>query len=1073
MGQQQVKALTDRTKSGRGNKSSLKTKDVEKSEFHTASDLSRRPLPETPLEQLPGEWNSKDDLLTDADNQDKSIFVAIHDFQAAGSNQLSIHAGEEVAVLRYNDTQEWCEGQARNGNIGWLPSSYVKPVNSLEKHSWYHGTIARNVAEYLLSSGINGSFLVRESESSPGQLSISLRFDSRVYHYRVSNAPDGKMYVSNENRFSTIAELIHHHSVHADGLVTTLHYPAPKTDKPAVYSFSPEPDEWEIPRTEIAMKHRLGGGQYGEVYEGIWKKYDRPVAVKTLREETMEVDEFLKEASVMKEIKHPKLVQLLGVCTREPPFYIITEFMPNGNLLDYLRSSASKGLNAVTLMYMATQVAHAMSYLESMNFIHRDLAARNCLVGENNLVKVADFGLSRLVTYDIYTAHEGAKFPIKWTAPEALAYNTFSIKSDVWAFGILLWELATYGMSPYPGIDLSQVYEMLESGYRMPCPDGCPQEVYDMMKRCWSWDALDRPTFSEIHKWLNSVFSTSSVDEEVEKALEKQKTKKDKGKKSKKKGETKDSLSVEGDESTGKKKTKSKTSTLKKLANSLNPSGPPPEPPARPTPKEQSLDEEPEKNPSYSSMPDKPGMSNLMKELGQKSNTLKKRPDKGNIPSDAQQKEDLPSRFTSENLQKRPPAPLPPDQQQQESEQSKRPFSPLKQENGTKHFPVPSQAPRKSSAPPSQNKPLPAPPRQPVKKSLSNPPPPPPTQNKPVSGPPAQEEKSEEQEKQDTQSLKKTKPAKVAGRPSPAQTKSSDSINPEEAKPKSPVPRPRNRPPPPPPPGQLKKTGKSTSSSSLSSGDVNLSESSCDGLGPSPRPRPVPRPRQRAEQQEGSSERVMSPAGKESNNTRQPSIKSRPAHPPPSIPGIAKKPGSSNSVTSSDQKVNTPGTKPMSPGPRPTPTKPKPPVKPNVARKPKITPPSSEPDPSLPPKVNEILQLSHQGQTKVKEILSLTDARVVDDSHNNLLEVIDELKKISLEVLETSSSLTDSLGPQARFRVRRTVTDLEGKYSDMEGVVETAGPNPNAVDMERIGKVVNSFSGALDSVCTTVRATAS
>lgn len=313
MGQQPVKALTDRSKSGKTTKVSVKSKEAEKSEFHIpAVDLAKRPLPETPLERSVGEWNSKDDLLTD-DHQDKSIFIAIHDFQAAGSNQLTIRAGEELAILRYNDTEEWCEGQARNGNIGWLPSSYVKPVNSLEKHSWYHGPISRNAAEYLLSSGINGSFLVRESESNPGQLSISLRFDSRVYHYRVSHAPDGKMYVSTDNRFTSIAELIHHHSVHADGLVTTLHYPAAKTDKPTIFSFSPEPDEWEIPRSEIAMKHRLGGGQYGEVYEGVWKKYNRPVAVKTLREETMEVDEFLKEASVMKEIKHPRLVQLLGV----------------------------------------------------------------------------------------------------------------------------------------------------------------------------------------------------------------------------------------------------------------------------------------------------------------------------------------------------------------------------------------------------------------------------------------------------------------------------------------------------------------------------------------------------------------------------------------------------------------------------------------------------------------------------------------------------------------------------------------------------------------------------------------
>jgi len=191
-----------------------------------------------------------------------------------------------LIVLRYNDTGEWCEGQSLKGQVGWVPSSYIKPVNSLEKHSWYHGQISRNAAEYLLSSGINGSFLVRESESSPGQLSISLRYDGRVYHYRVSQSTDSKYYVSTENRFPTIGELVHHHSVNPDGLVTTLHYPAPKMEKPAIYGFSPEPDEWEIERTEIAMKHRLGAGQYGEVYEGVWKKHNRTVAVKTLRVST-------------------------------------------------------------------------------------------------------------------------------------------------------------------------------------------------------------------------------------------------------------------------------------------------------------------------------------------------------------------------------------------------------------------------------------------------------------------------------------------------------------------------------------------------------------------------------------------------------------------------------------------------------------------------------------------------------------------------------------------------------------------------------------------------------------------
>uniref|UniRef100_A0A4W4DWK7 Tyrosine-protein kinase n=1 Tax=Electrophorus electricus TaxID=8005 RepID=A0A4W4DWK7_ELEEL len=462
-------------------------------------------------------WSSKENLLGAAES-DPNLFVALYDFVASGDNTLSITKGEKLRVLGYNQNGEWSEVRSKNGQ-GWVPSNYITPVNSLEKHSWYHGPVSRSAAEYLLSSLINGSFLVRESESSPGQLSISLRYEGRVYHYRINTASDGKVYVTSESRFSTLAELVHHHSTVADGLVTTLHYPAPKCNKPTVYGVSPIHDKWEMERTDITMKHKLGGGQYGEVYVGVWKKYNLTVAVKTLKEDTMEVEEFLKEAAVMKEVKHPNLVQLLGVCTLEPPFYIVTEYMPHGNLLDYLRECDREEVNAVVLLYMATQISSAMEYLEKKNFIHRDLAARNCLVGENHVVKVADFGLSRLMTGDTYTAHAGAKFPIKWTAPESLAYNTFSIKSDVWAFGVLLWEIATYGMSPYPGIDLSQVYDLLEKGLRMEQPEGCPPKVYELMRACWQWSPLDRPLFSEIHQAFETMFHDSSISEEVAEEL--------------------------------------------------------------------------------------------------------------------------------------------------------------------------------------------------------------------------------------------------------------------------------------------------------------------------------------------------------------------------------------------------------------------------------------------------------------------------------------------------------------------------------------------------------------------------
>lgn len=167
-----------------------------------------------------------------------------------------------------------------------------------------------------------------------------------MYHYRINreSGDGGCYYVSKEARFASLSELVVHHSQHADGLITNLLYPAPKRHaKPQLYSFSPADvlndgaDKWELDRCEIQMGAKLGSGQYGDVYEGVWKRYNKIVAVKTLKEETMCLDEFLAEAAIMKEMKHPNLVQLLGICTREPPYYIITEFMPNGNLLDYLR----------------------------------------------------------------------------------------------------------------------------------------------------------------------------------------------------------------------------------------------------------------------------------------------------------------------------------------------------------------------------------------------------------------------------------------------------------------------------------------------------------------------------------------------------------------------------------------------------------------------------------------------------------------------------------------------------------------------------------------------------------------
>ena len=264
-------------------------------------------------------------------------------------------------------------------------------------------------------------------------------------------------------------------------------------------------DEWEIEESEITFSHKVGMGRFGEVWEGQWNNVQ--VALKCLKTEgtTCRPDVFLWEAEILKKIQHPNVVKLLAVCTKGQKVFMVTEFLKNGTLLEYLKR-VGQSLKVATLMTMAAQIASGMAYIQTQNIIHRDLAARSILVGDNLVCKVSDFG-EAIISGKDNPEHEGKKFPIKWTAPEAAAHKQFSLKSDIWSYGILLFEVVTYGQQPYPGMTQAEALQRVQAGYRMSCPPNCSQQLYDIMLECWSEDPSSRPDFNSLYKQVQGLLT--------------------------------------------------------------------------------------------------------------------------------------------------------------------------------------------------------------------------------------------------------------------------------------------------------------------------------------------------------------------------------------------------------------------------------------------------------------------------------------------------------------------------------------------------------------------------------------
>lgn len=284
-----------------------------------------------------------------------------------------------------------------------------------------------------------------------------------------------------------------------------------------------EPDEWEVPRESIQVVKALGQGSFGMVYEGLIynlkpEKPETRCAIKTVNESASmrERIEFLQEASVMKAFSCQHVVKLLGVVSKDQPVFVLMELMLNGDLKTYLRShrpdndpndEATRPRGAPPtlkqILQMAAEIADGMAYLTANKFVHRDLAARNCMVAEDLTVKIGDFGMTRdIYETDYYRKGGKGLLPVRWMAPESLKDGIFTSHSDVWSYGVVLWEMATLASQPYQGLSNEQVLKYVISGGIMEKPENCPEKLYQIMKLCWERIPRSRPNFTQVIEML-------------------------------------------------------------------------------------------------------------------------------------------------------------------------------------------------------------------------------------------------------------------------------------------------------------------------------------------------------------------------------------------------------------------------------------------------------------------------------------------------------------------------------------------------------------------------------------------